>query len=308
MSYGWLAVLVPALLAAAATCARAQDAQGARYIDAHVHVWTPDTVRYPLAPGFKKEDMKPASFTPEELFKHCKPAGVGRVNLIQMSFYGFDNSYMLDVIAKYPGVFVGTAVIDPLGADPAREMGELAKKGVRAFRIHPKLSRQPVEKWLRPEGYQKMFAAGARNNQALACLIDPDALPEVDRMCAAHPDTPVIIDHLARIGADGAIREADVDRLCALAKHKNVMVKVGAFYALGKKQPPYTDLAPLIQRVVTAFGARRCMWESDCPFQVQGGHTYQAGIDLVLRRLDFLSADDREWLLRKTAENFFFGK
>jgi hypothetical protein len=50
------------------------------------------------------------------------------------------------------------------------------------------------------------------------------------------------------------------------------------------------------------------MWESDCPFQVQGDHTYQASVDLVLRRLDFLSADDREWLLRKTAESFFFAK
>ena len=60
------------------------------FIDAHVHVWTPDTGHYPLAEGFKKTDMKPASFTPEELFKHTKPAGVDRINLIQMSYYGFD--------------------------------------------------------------------------------------------------------------------------------------------------------------------------------------------------------------------------
>src|SRR5437660_289073 len=151
--------------------ARAQEAKRMNYIDAHVHVWTPDTARYPLAPGFKKENMKPASFTPEELFKHCKPAGVGRINLIQISFYGFDNSYMLDMIAKYPDVFVGTAVIDPLGKDPAREMGELAKRGVRSFRIHPKLSEQPVQRWLQPDGYKKLFAAGAVNNQEMACLI-----------------------------------------------------------------------------------------------------------------------------------------
>src|SRR5262249_47336686 len=105
---------------------------------------------------------------------------------------------------------------------------------------------------------------------------------------------PVIIDHLARIGADGVIREADVERLCRLAAHKRVMVKVGAFYALGKKAPPYDDLAPLIRKVVKAFGPRRCMWESDCPFQVQGKHTYQASIDLVRKRLDFLSAEDKE--------------
>jgi predicted TIM-barrel fold metal-dependent hydrolase len=210
------------------------------------------------------------------------------------------------MIAKYPQTFVGTAVIDPLGEDPAREMNELAKKGVRAFRIHPKLSKQPVETWLHPEGYKRMFAAGARNNQAMACLIGPDALRELDRMCTDHPETPVIIDHLARIGVDGIIRDEDVDRLCSMARHKNVMVKIGAFYALGKKKPPYDDLLPLIKRTITAFGARRCMWESDSPFQLQGEHTYQASIDAILRRLDFLSGEDKQWLLRKTAERFFF--
>jgi predicted TIM-barrel fold metal-dependent hydrolase len=128
------------------------------YIDAHVHVWTPDTAHYPLAAGYNKEDMKPASFTPEELFKHSKPAGVDRINLIQMSFYGFDNSYMLDMIKLHPDVFVGTADIDPHAKEPERLMGELAKKGVRAFRIHPKLSKEPAEKWLRPEGYSSSKA------------------------------------------------------------------------------------------------------------------------------------------------------
>lgn len=277
-------------------------------IDAHVHIWTPDLTRYPLAPGFARDDMKPASFTPEELLAHCKKAGVGRINLIQMSFYGFDNSYMLDAIARSPDVFVGTAVIDPHGKNPAGEMDLLAKKGVWAFRIYPKLSGQPADRWLRPEGLKAMFAAGARNNQAMACLINPDALPELDRMCTEYPKTPVIIDHLARIGADGVVRDVDVDRLCALAKHRRVLVKVGAFYALGKKTVPYDDLGPLIKKVVSAYGADRCMWESDCPFQVQGDHTYQASVDLIARRLDFLSDDDKEWLLRKTAEKFFFAK
>jgi predicted TIM-barrel fold metal-dependent hydrolase len=279
-----------------------------RFIDSHVHVWTPDTAHYPLAPGFKKEDMKPASFTPEDLFKHTKSAGVNQINLVQMSFYGFDNSYMLDMIHLYPNVFAGTAVIDPHADDPAIRMTDLAKKGVRAFRIHPRLSKQPPDKWLRPEGCVKMFAAAARNKQALSCLIDAEGLPELDRMCKDYGDTPVIIDHLARLGADGAVRDVDADALCALAKHKKVLVKIGAFYALGKKKPPYDDLASLIRRVVKAFGPDRCMWESDCPFQVQGEHSYEASIDLVRKRLDFLGADDREWLLRKTAERFFFDK
>ena len=275
------------------------------FIDAHVHVWTPDTAHYPLAAGYKRADMKPPSFTPEELFKHSQPAGVDRINLIQMSFYGFDNRYLLDMMALYKDTFVGTAVIDPLGDEPDRLMAELAGKRVRAFRIHPDLSKLPPARWLEPAGYARMFRAGAKNNQAMSCLIAPDALPELERMCRKFPETPVIIDHLCRIGLNGAIEDKDVAALCAMASHKRVMVKLGAFYALGKKQPPYTDLGPMIQKVVRAFGARRCMWESDCPFQVVD-HKYQDSIDLIRKRLEFFTAEDKEWLLRKTAEEFFF--
>src|SRR5262245_63844246 len=158
------------------------------YIDAHVHVWTPDTDHYPLAKGWKKEDMKPPSFTPEEFFKHAKHAGVTRANLIQMSFYyptgefsgkvnGFDNKYMLDMIALYKDVFVGTAVIDPLADKPDALMTELAKKRVRAFRVYPGLGRGTKpntasgKDWLKAEGYEKMFAAGAKTDQAISCLI-----------------------------------------------------------------------------------------------------------------------------------------
>jgi predicted TIM-barrel fold metal-dependent hydrolase len=81
-------------------------------IDAHVHVWTPDVKKYPLAAGFAKQDMAPMSFTPDELFAQCRPEGVARITLIQMSYYGFDNRYMLDSMAADPGVFSGVAIVD----------------------------------------------------------------------------------------------------------------------------------------------------------------------------------------------------
>src|SRR5262249_3320824 len=169
------------------------------YIDAHSHIWTPDVAHYPLATGWRVEDMQPRSFTAEELLATCRTAGVGRVNLIQMSFYEFDNRYMLDMIKLYPDRFVGTAIVDPMGADPGRRMRELLDRGVRAFRIQPRYGRQPPARWLEPTGYATMFATAARTGQALSCLIDPDGFPEVDRMCRRFPDTPVIIDHLGRI-------------------------------------------------------------------------------------------------------------
>src|SRR5689334_22953261 len=112
-------------------------------------------------------------------------------------------------------------------------------------------------------------------------------------MCRKHPDANVIIDHLGRIGVDGEIRREDVEALCALARHPRVLVKVGAFYALGKKTPPYLDLAPLIKSVVQAFGARRCMWESDCPFQVVS-HKYTDSLALIRDRLEIGRASCRE--------------
>src|SRR6516162_2628636 len=112
------------------------------YIDAHSHVWTPDVAHYPLAAGFTVSDMQPKSFTARELLEICRPAEVGRVNLIQMSYYEFDNRYMLDMIKLYPERFVGTAIVDPLGDDPGQAMRELAGKGVAAFRIQPRYSKQ----------------------------------------------------------------------------------------------------------------------------------------------------------------------
>ena len=154
-----------------------------------------------------------------------------------------------------------------------------------------------------------MFALAAKTGQSLSCLIDVDGFAEVDRMCRRFPDTSVIIDHLGRIGAGpgGEIRAADVDALCALARHPKVSVKVGAFYALGKKTPPYLDLVPLIRRVVQAFTPKRCMWESDCPFQVVKDR-YTDSLALARDHLDFLGKDDRDWLLFRTAEQILFRK
>jgi len=273
-------------------------------IDAHVHVWTPDTKSYPLAAGFRRDEMKPPSFTPEQLFDHARPCGVARVVLIQMSFYGFDNSYMLDTIRRFPGVFAGVAVIDDTAADPTVDMRTLAEQGVRGFRIYPR--NIDVNHWLDGPGTQAMWRCGAEEQLAMCHLVNPNALAAVDRACRKFPDTPVVIDHFARIGADGQFRDSDLEALCKLAKHQKTYVKVSAFYALGKKNAPYLDLAPMVRRLFDTFGPERLMWATDCPYQVQEGHIYEDSIALVRDRLDFLSDSDREWLLRKTAEKVFF--
>ncbi|MGE0608915.1 MAG: amidohydrolase [Pirellulales bacterium] len=274
------------------------------YIDAHSHIWTPDIKNYPLAQGYAVADMQPASFTPEELFAHARPAGVAKVVLIQMSFYGTDNRYMLDSMQAHPGAFSGVAVIDEESLDPAAEMIRLKGLGVRGFRIRP--GERAIDKWLYGPGMATMWKTGAAEGLAMCHLINPDSLPHVDKMCQRYPDTPVVIDHFARIGVDGKIGEKELADLCNLARHKLTSVKVSAFYALGKKKAPYTDLGPMIRKLLDAYGPERLMWATDCPYQVDPGHNYQDSVDLIRERLDFLTAGDREWLLRKTAERVFF--
>ena len=289
-----------AIAAVAASSLPAAEPRG--YIDAHVHVWTPDTQNYPLHSSFSKEQMQPPSFTPEQLFSHCHPVGVDRIVLIQMSFYRFDNSYMLDMMDKHPGVFSGVAVIDE-NARPSKEMVRLARHGVRGFRIRP--HDQTPDQWLDGEGMHQMWKAGAKHGLAMCHLIDAKFLGSVDKMCTRYPETPVVIDHFARIGVDGKIREQDVAALCKLARHKNVTVKISAYYALGKKSAPYHDLLPMIKACIDAYGVERLMWASDGPFQVVSGHQYEPSINLI-KNADFLSAGDKEWLLRRTAERVFY--
>ncbi len=281
------------------------DAKKSGWIDAHVHVWTPDVAKYPLAEGFKIADMQPVSFTPAQLFQHTRPVGVDRIVLIQMSFYRFDNRYMLDVMAAHPGVFSGVAIVDHRAADVATRMKELAGHGVRGFRIHAR--GEAAAGWVTDDGMATLWKTARAENLAVCPLINPTDLTHIDALCKRFPGTRVVVDHFARVGISGQINQQHLDALCRLARFPDVHVKTSAFYALGRKQPPYEDLTPMIRRVVDAYGPSRLMWASDCPYQVQGEHSYEASIALIRDQIGFLSDDDREWMLRGTAEKVFFG-
>jgi predicted TIM-barrel fold metal-dependent hydrolase len=286
-----------------ATSAFARQAEPRDYVDAHVHVWTPDVQRYPIDSGYSVEDMVPKSFTPDELFTVSRPSGVGKIVLIQMSFYNFDNRYMLDAIAKYPENFSGVGIVDHRQATVGDAMLQLAEGGVRGFRIH---SRGDADAWVDHEGMAKLWETAREKGLAVCPLINPADIRYVDALCRKFPGTTVVVDHFARVGITGDIVPSELTALCDLAKHENLYVKTSAFYALGRKRPPYTDLLPMIRRVVDAFGPERLMWASDCPYQVQGIHDYDSSIALIRDRADFLSAADKQWMLKKTAEKVFF--
>ncbi len=273
-------------------------------IDSHVHVWTGDKSKYPLSANFSEKDMDPAVFTPEDLFAEQKGTGVTRTVLIQMSFYEFDNQYMLDAIEAHPDRFRGVAIVDASVAGVGDRMKALAAKGVRGFRLYAFPDK--VATWAKSDGIQEMWKVGAEEGLAMCCLTDPASLPVIQEMCRKYPGTPVVIDHFARVGMTGEVDQKQLDQLLALAKFEHTRVKTSAFYALGKKAPPYTDLAPMFRQVRDAFGSKRLMWGSDCPYQVQGDHSYAASVALVQEKLDFLSSEEKADIMMGTAEKLFF--
>lgn len=274
------------------------------WIDAHSHIWPPTVDKYPLESGLTVADLKPPSFTGEELMAVAQPEGVRRVVLIQHNgYHGFDNSYLVDAWKQHPDRYRVVGMVDSRKPNSGKEMRKLLKTGVTGFRITP--SRLGAD-WLDTPGMAEMWNTAAETGQAMCGLINPSDLPGIDAMCKKHPDTPVVIDHFARIGVDETIRETDLDKLCGLARHSKTHVKISAYYALGRKKPPYDDLTPMIRRLFEAFGPQRLMWASDCPYQLNDGNTYAASIALIRDRIDFLSNEDRQWLLRKTAAAVYF--
>ena len=290
-----------------------------RIVDAHVHVWSPDREKYPLAPGFTADDLWLPSFTPEDHFRYSRAVGRVRLNLVQMTWYGLDHSYILDRIEADPDIFTGTGIVPALSdvslPDPGKTMLALAARGIRAFRIRGGRTGRPhafgdADRWLDYPGYETMFATASAHELGLSFLMGVEDLPDLDRMCERFPEAPVILDHMCGIRIhDKIFPEEKLKSLCRMARHKRVMVKLGPFQALGDGEAPYLDLLPLIERVVDAFGAERCMWESDSggPIPMRDPERdYQASIALIRDRADFLSPSDKEQILVKTAENFFF--
>ncbi|MCA9230572.1 MAG: amidohydrolase family protein [Planctomycetales bacterium] len=272
------------------------------WIDAHSHIWTHDIEKYPLANDFTVKSLSPL-FTEKELLAVAHSNGVGRVVLIHHHpFHGWDNSYLIDVTAKYPETFRVVGIVDNLADNPWSKMRAMLKQHVTGFRVTSDIHK---EQWL-AGGMDEMWKTAADTGQNICCLINPHEIPQIDAMCKRLPDTPVVIDHFARVGVDGEIRDADVEALCGLARYPRTSLKISAYYALGKKKPPYLDLVPMIRRVFDAYGPERLMWASDSPYQLGGDNTYEASIALVRDHLDFLSEEDRQWLLRKTAERVFF--
>jgi predicted TIM-barrel fold metal-dependent hydrolase len=300
--------------AALAAVSRVGAAENLGYVDAHSHLWSPDRTHYPLRPGAKEEDVSPKGFTVGDFFSVARSEGVTRVVVIGHTVhFGYDATYMVDLLKARPGEVAVQAYLDHNDPNAPARMAELKAQGVKAFRL------RLLDPWQAyfPDAHpiMKIYEFAAMQRLVICPLTNPDWLPQIGRLSEMFPATIVVIDHFARIGVDGfgkvppvpgTLKPEDVANLVKLARHPWMHVKISAYYALGSRLPPYDDMIPFIKQLIQAYGPERLMWGSDCPYQLQGIHTYKASISLIRDRLDGVSVADREWLLRKSAERVYF--
>jgi predicted TIM-barrel fold metal-dependent hydrolase len=277
------------------------------YVDAHSHIWTPDTARYPLGKWITRDQMSPPSFTAEELLAVAGRSGVDRVVLIQHApYYGDDNTYLIDSARRYPGRFAVVAIVEQRRPNLREHVRQLKSVGVRGLRIVPNryADRSMVEdpaNWLKAPAMRQLWTVAADEGLVLCPLITADLLPTLPPMLADFPGVTVAIDHFAHARTD-----AELDALLRLADYPKVHVKVSGFYKFGDAKAPYDDLEPMIRRVLGGFGAQRLLWGSDCPYQLQNGNTYEGSVALIGRGLGGLDRPTRLAILRSNAARLFF--
>lgn len=222
-------------------------------VDCHAHIFGPSE-RYPYA---KYRTYTPPEASLSDYRRVLDTLGIKRGVLVQPSVYGFDNSCLVDALAKAGPEFRGVAVLDPRCSDD--DLDRLHALGVRGVR------------------FNVLFGGGAALDRAweigrriqrlgwhIQLLLNVSAFHGLSAFIRNSP-VPVVIDHMGHSPARLGIGHAGFQTLLTLLRERNCWVKLSAPYRLtSMSHPPYSDVAPLAKALVEA-GPDRCVWGTDWP-------------------------------------------
>ncbi|WP_234679214.1 amidohydrolase family protein [Bradyrhizobium monzae] len=257
------------LAAGVATTARSEAALPT--IDTHAHVFHR---RLKLAPGrrYAPDYDAPLSLYLEQLDHNGMTNGV----LVQPSFLGTDNSYLVDCLKQTNGRLRGIAVVDPTAsADELRELDRAGIVGIRLNLVGQPLPDLGATEWkglltnVKAMGWQVEIQRNAPDLAALA----PQLL---DR------GVTVVLDHYALPDSKLGVADPGFQSVLKLGATKNVWVKISAPYRNGAAGESFAKEAyPLLR---SAYGLDRLLWGSDWP------HTQFEATQAYAKNREFLDA------------------
>jgi len=263
-------------------------------VDAQIHLWLPESPTRPWVGG--SHPQLPEPFTLERLLPLMGEAGVDRVVIVPPSWEGDRNDYALAIAAKHPSRFAVMGRVPLARPDQARPMlaGWKRQQGMLGIRV---TFLGAGAKWL-TDGTADWFWPEAETAGLPIMFLTAGALPLFAPIAERHPGLPLIIDHMGlTIGeVKEGRRDENIAAAVALAKYPNVSVKLSATPAYSTEGYPWRDMTPSIRRLVDAFGPRRCHWGTDLTNSFDKA-TYRQRVTHFTETLDFLSEEDKSWVM-----------
>jgi predicted TIM-barrel fold metal-dependent hydrolase len=264
--------------------------------DSQIHLYPPTSPDRPLLPG--SPGVQPRErHLPEDILPWMDEAAVQRAVLVPPSWLGYDNSTSLAWAADYPGRFAVMGRFDPF--DPNRTHLEdwLAQPHMLGVRLAGALERG---EWLDLDSVEWFWSTVERLGIPVMLLATGRRIALVQRVAERHPDLVIIMDHFGTTVGDLTKidpwdHQHDVLRL---ARFPNVYGKLSALPMNTLEPFPFKSQTPYIRKAYDAFGPQRLAWGTDA--SRLRGVTYREAVDHMRYAVDFLTDEDRNWIMGKT--------
>lgn len=263
-------------------------------IDPHTHVWKND-------PGFPwpEENANPPAedCTAEMLLELMSAHGVDRTVLVQVIHYRWNNNYVVDCIQRYPDKFMGVGRVNPEDPAAADHVSQWTEKGIHGVRLSPAVG--AAGDWFTDASkMDPIFSRAESLAVPLLLLTRPERLRDVAPLLDRHPNLDLVVDHMA--DCDPEDMEGRT-LLTDLARYPNVTVKISHTWSISSESYPWSDTHGLVKDVYQAFGGKRIMWGTDWPVSLGKAEYGQTQSVVHDHFSGFISAEDMEWVLGKTA-------
>ncbi len=229
-------------------------------IDTHAHVFT-DSCRFVENRRYTPAYEAPLSAYLAELDAAAVPHAV----LVQPSFLGTDNGYLVDALKATHGRLKGIAVVDPEVSEA--ELDELSDANVIGMRLNlvgldPAMVAEP--RW------QHLCRRVGARGWLIEVQVDGRHLADVLEALSG-VGAPLVIDHFGRPEARLGLDDPGFRALLERAPDGGIWVKLSAPYRCGD-----VDMRPYSEALLQAFGPKRLLWGSDWPWtQFEVGRSYR---------------------------------
>ncbi|MFJ4143841.1 amidohydrolase family protein [Pseudomonas sp. NPDC089734] len=263
-------------------------------IDAHAHVFSSGLS---LTSGRRYTPDYDANL--QDYLAHLRGNGLSHGVLVQPSFLGTDNQYLLDALAYAPGRLRGVAVVDNTVSRSALQ--RMADQGIVGIRLN--LIGKPLPDFSEP-GWQELF----KNVWMLGWHV------ELHRHVADLPGLirdllpfgcKIVVDHFGRPDSRLGVDDPAFQALLELGLSGQIWMKVSAIYRLGGTDEQNLDFAnAALPLLLQSFGARRLVWGSDWPHTQHEQHVNYASVVEQFKNLD-CPAPIKQTMLVEAAQSLF---